>query len=202
MVSQADCSADRERIPVAISERHVHLTQDVIERLFCDRYHLHEEFRASQPTQFAAQESVTLVGPRGRIAGVRVIGPPRAQNQVEISQTDCQTLGISAPLRNSSDIEDTPGILIEGPRASVRLERGLIRLVRHVHMAPAEAQRLGVEDGDHIDLAAQGTDRRTLFGNVLVRVSCAYRSEFHLDLDEANAAGLTSGAFVTMEKRI
>jgi putative phosphotransacetylase len=115
------------RIPVAVSERHVHLTQSIIEQLFCDKYRLHEHSRVSQPTQFAALETVTLVGPRGRIANVRVIGPARDDNQVEISQSDAQALGVGAPLRESGDLKDSPGILVEGPRACVRLDHGVIR---------------------------------------------------------------------------
>jgi len=192
----------RGRLAVAVLDRHAHLTQDVIERLFCDKYHLHEAYRASQPTQYAAQESVTLVGPRGRIENVRVIGPPRAENQIEISQTDAETLGIRAPLRNSGDLRDTPGILIVGPRERVRLERGVIRVMRHVHLEPLEAARLGIKDGDHIDLAADHNDRHTQFRDVLVRVSPAYRGEFHLDAEESTAAGLDSSACVIIEERV
>jgi propanediol utilization protein len=189
----------RERIPVVVSERHVHLTQDFIEQLFCDRYRLHEDSKASQPTQFAARESVTLIGPRGRLANVRVIGPPRADNQVEISQTDAQLLGVPAPMRESGDLKDTPGIFIEGPRGSVRLDHGIIRTLRHIHMPPTEADRRGLKDRDHIDVTNDGPHPHTLFCDVLVRVSPAARSELHLDADESRAAGLHSGAYVAIK---
>jgi propanediol utilization protein len=188
------------RVPVVVSAAHVHLTQAVIEQLFCDRYQLHEHSRLGQPTQYAAVESVTLIGPHGRIPNVRVIGPPRPVNQVELSPTDALTLGIDAPVRTSGDLEGTPGIVIEGPRTSVRLERGAIRGLRHLHMSPLDAGRLGLNDRDRI---AVGTGRHTgriLFRDVLVRVSADYRLELHLDADEGKAARLKSGDHVILRK--
>ena len=187
------------RIPVALAERHAHLTQEVIEQLFCDRYRLHEAARASQPTQFAAQELVTLVGPRGRIPNVRIIGPPRADNQVEISLSDASLLGIAVPMRESGDLKDTPGVFIEGPRTCVRLDHGLIRALRHVHMNPTEAARRGLRDGDRIDVIREGENPRTVFCDVLVRVSAAFRSEFHVDAEEGAAAGLQPGSLVAVK---
>lgn len=187
-----------ESIPVVISERHVHLAQDVIEQLFCDHYQLHEESRVSQPSQFAARESVTLVGPRGRIANVRVIGPPRAHNQVEISEADGELLGISAPLRETGDLKDTPGVSVEGPRARVRLAHGVIRALRHIHLHPLDAAGQGLRDGDRIDVCVDGTSS-ALFAAVLVRVSPVFRSELHIDADDARAAGLQAGALVALQ---
>jgi len=190
------------RIPVAVSERHVHLTQSIIEQLYCDKYHLHEHSRVSQPTQFAARETVTLVGPRGRIPNVRVIGPARDDNQVEISQTDALTLGVrSPPLRESGDVKDSPGIVVEGPRACVRLDHGVIRTLRHVHLASAEAASHGLKDRDRIDVTKEGAYSHTLFCDVLVRVSPGCKSELHLDPDECDAAGLNTGAYVAIKRR-
>jgi propanediol utilization protein len=189
------------RIPVAVSERHVHLTQSIIEQLFCDKYHLHEHARVSQPTQFAALETVTLVGPRGRIANVRVIGPARDDNQVEISLTDALVLGVGAPLRESGDIKDSPGILVEGPRACIRLDHGVIRALRHIHLAADEAARHGLKDRDRIDVTKEGAHPHTLFCDVLVRVSPGCKSELHLDPDECGAAGLHTGAFVALKHK-
>ncbi len=188
------------RIPVAISARHVHLTESAIEALFCDKYHLHVHAGLAQPGQFAAEECVTLVGPHGRIPHVRIVGPPRAENQVELSRTDALTLGIKAPVRESGDLAGTPGLLVEGPRGSVKLESGVICALRHVHMSPEEAKRLGFKDQDRIELAAQSNDRSMLFRDVVVRVSPAYRLEMHLDTDEGNAAGLQSGDYVVLRK--
>jgi propanediol utilization protein len=189
------------RIPVAVSERHVHLTQSIIEQLFCDKYHLHEHSRVSQPTQFAALETVTLVGPRGRIPNVRVIGPARDDNQIEISQSDARALGVGAPLRESGDVKDSPGILVEGPRACVRLYHGVIRSLRHIHLAAAEAARHGLKDRDRIDVIKEGTHPHTLFCDVLVRVSPGCKSELHLDPDECDAAGLRAGAYVAIKRK-
>jgi propanediol utilization protein len=189
------------RITVAVSERHVYLTQSVIEQLFCDKYHLHEQSPVSQPTQFAARETVTLVGPRGRIADVRVIGPARNDNQVEISQSDARALGVGAPLRESGDVKDSPGIFVEGPRARVRLDHGVIRTLRHVHLASAEAASHGLKDRDRIDVTEEGAHPHTLFCDVLVRVSPGCKSELHLDPDECDAAGLHTGAYVAIKRK-
>jgi propanediol utilization protein len=189
------------RIPVAVSERHVHLTQSITEQLFCDKYRLHEHARVSQPTQFAALETVTLVGPRGRIANVRVIGPVRDDNQVEISLSDALALGVDAPLRESGDVKDSPGILVEGPRTCVRLDHGVIRTLRHIHLASAEAERHGLKDRDRIDVTKEGPHPHTLFCDVLVRVSPGCKSELHLDPDECDAAGLHTGAFVAIKRK-
>jgi propanediol utilization protein len=189
------------RIPVAVSERHVHLTQSIIEQLFCDKYHLHEHARLSQPTQFAARETVTVVGPRGRISNVRVIGPARDDNQVEISQSDALALGVSAPLRESGDVKDSPGILVEGPRGCVRLDHGVIRTLRHIHLATDEAARHGLKDRDRVDVAKEGAHPHTLFCDVLVCVSSDCQTELHLDPDESDAAGLSTGAYVAIKHK-
>ncbi len=186
------------RIPVAIAAPHVHLTQAVIEELFCDKYRLHELSKLVQPTQYAALESVTLIGPRGRLSNVRVIGPPRSVTQVELSQTDALKLGIDAPVRGSNDLERTPGILIEGPRARVRIERGVVRALRHIHMTPSDADRLGFKDGERVAVTDEHHHGQVLFRDVLVRVSPDCRLELHLDADEGDAAALHSGDYVIL----
>jgi propanediol utilization protein len=187
-------------IPVAISSRHVHLTASVIEALFCDRYRLHVGAELGQTHQFAALECVTLIGPTGhRLRDVRVIGPARAVNQIEISRTDAQTLGIRAPTRESGDLIGTPGIIIEGPRSRVPLGTGVICAHRHIHMAPADAERLCLKDRDRVEVATEGNNRGLLFRDVLVRVSPGYRLELHLDTDEANAAGLRDGDYAVLQ---
>jgi propanediol utilization protein len=198
---QDEQTPDPERIPVAVSERHVHLTQSVIEQLFCDKYRLHENARVSQPAHFAALETVTLIGPRGRIANVRVIGPARDDNQIEISQTDALALGVGAPLRESGDVKDSPGLLLEGPRACVRLDHGVIRTLHHIHLGTDEAARHGLKDRDRIDVANEGAHPHTLFCDVLVRVSSGCKTELHLDPDESDAAGLRTGAYVAIKRK-
>jgi len=180
-------------IPVAISARHVHLTQSSIERLFGADYQLQVYAPLGQPGQFAAAETVTLVGARGRLAHVRIVGPPRKEDQVEISRSDAFVLGIDAPLRESGNLPNSPGIVVEGPVGSVTLDHGVICALRHIHMSPADADTLGLKDQDRVEVALESQERRLIFGDVVVRVSPEYRLELHLDTDEGNAAGLRAG---------
>jgi acetate kinase len=185
-------------IPMAISARHVHLTQASVEILFGAGHLLQVHSPLSQPGQYAAEEVVTLVGPKGRLTHVRVIGPPRAQDQVELAHTDEIVLGVDAPLRESGDLAGTPGIVIEGPMGSVSLQRGVICALRHIHMSPADAEVLGLKNHDKVAVVVMAGKRRLIFGDVIVRVSPSFRLELHLDSDEGNAAGLSSGAEVLL----
>ena len=180
-------------IPMAISVRHVHLTQETVERLFGAGYLLNVRSPLSQPGQYAAEETVTLVGPRGRLPHVRIVGPTRSADQVELSRTDEIELGCDAPVRESGDLTDSPGIVIEGPAGRVTLQHGVIRAVRHIHMSPADADVLGLKDHDQVSVAVIAGNRRLIFGDIVVRVSPSYRMELHLDSDEGNATGLRSG---------
>ena len=180
-------------IPIAISARHVHLTQRTVERLFGPGHVLSVHSPLFQPGQYAANETVTLSGPRGRLNHVRIVGPPRTADQVELARTDEIVLGIDAPLRESGDLADTPGIAIEGPAGTVTLAHGVICALRHIHMSVADADVLGLKNGDRAAVAVIRNNRRVIFGDVVVRVSPAFRLELHLDTDEANAAGVQSG---------
>ncbi len=146
----------------------------------------------SQPGQFACEEKVTLVGPRGVIENVRVLGPARKQSQVEISITDSFKLGVQAPIRDSGDLQGSAGITMVGPAGSVTLKEGCIVAARHIHMHTTDARRFGVKDGDRVNVKATGP-RGVVFSQVLIRVSENYRLEMHLDVDEANAAALKNG---------
>jgi acetate kinase len=185
-------------IPVAISVRHVHLTQETVERLFGAGYLLNVRSHLSQPGQYAARETVTLVGPRGRLTHVRIVGPPRSEDQVELSRTDEIELGIDAPLRESGDLSNTPGIVIEGPVGRVTLQRGVICALRHIHMSPADADVLGLKNHDQVSVAVVAGNRRLTFDDIAVRVSPEFTLELHLDSDEGNAAGLCSGTEVLL----
>jgi acetate kinase len=176
------------RIPVAISNRHVHLSVATIDKLFGAGYQLQKRTDLSQHGQFAAQETVALVGPRGRIDKVRVMGPPRKEDQVEISRTDEFTLGIDAPVRLSGDLANTPGITLEGPQRQYTIPRGVICARRHIHMNPADATRFGVNDRDSVDVRIDSDGRDLTFSDVIVRVSPDYELEMHVDTDEGNAA--------------
>lgn len=180
-------------IPVAVSARHVHLDQQTIEQLFGAGHRLQVRTPLSQPGQFAATETVALRGPRGRIDAVRIVGPARPQNQVEISRSDEFLLGLDAPVRLSGDLEATPGITLEGPAGSVHVDTGVVIAWRHIHMNPAEALELGVRDHDSVRVAIDSEGRDLVFGDVAVRVADNYRLELHLDTDEANACGLKHG---------
>jgi acetate kinase len=185
--------AMQNQIPLAISARHVHLKQATIDALFGPGHVLRVKAPLSQPGQFAAEETVTLVGPRGRLEQVRVLGPPRAADQVELARSDEIALGIDAPLRLSGDLQQTPGIEVIGPAGRVRLASGVVTALRHIHMSPADAERLGVRDRQCVSVAVDSDGRDLLFGDVVVRVSPQFRLELHLDTDEANAAGVREG---------
>ncbi|MDQ2639617.1 MAG: phosphate propanoyltransferase [Pseudomonadota bacterium] len=178
-------------IPVAVSARHVHPSQQTLDVLFGRGHALKVNCALSQPGQFAAVETVSLVGPRGRLDGVRLLGPPRAVDQVELSRSDEIALGIDAPLRVSGDLVDTPGIQLVGPAGSVRLAAGVVTPVRHIHMNPADAERLGVQDRQRVSVAVDSEGRDLVFQDVVVRVSPDFQLELHLDTDEGNAAGVT-----------
>lgn len=181
------------RVPIAVSARHAHLSQPTLDRLFGPGYELQICRGLSQTGQFSAQETVTLIGPHGRLEKVRLMGPPRAIDQIEVSQSDEIALGIDAPLRISGDLTDTPGITVEGPAGRVALAGGVITAKRHIHVGTHEAQRLGLRDGQTVAVRVDSNGRDLIFGDVTVRVAPAFRFELHLDTDEANAAGIRNG---------
>jgi acetate kinase len=185
--------SEPRRIPVAISAHHVHLTQATIDLLFGKSYVLQPRSPLSQPGQFAAVDTVTLIGPLGRLEHVRVLGPPRAADQVEVSRTDQRTLGLDAPLRLSGDLDSTPGVVLEGPKGKAALAKGVVCALRHIHMSPSDAEDLNVRDHDVVEVAVESAGRHVVFGDVVIRVSPDYRLELHLDTDEGNAAGVGPG---------
>lgn len=191
---------DRARAPapgpiaIAISARHVHLTAETFAALFGAGATPTHHKDISQPGQFACKEMVNLVGPRGRIDGVRLLGPLRSKNQVEVSRTDEFKLGVDAPIRDSGNTEGSAPIVLEGPKGTVALGEGLICAKRHIHMAPADAERFAVRDGDEVEVAITGGPRDLVFGDVLVRVSPKFVLEMHIDTDEGNAAELNANA--------
>ena len=143
---------------------------------------------------------MSLIGPKGRLTDVRVIGPPRKANQVELSRADALKLGIDAPMRTPDDLKGTPGILIKGPRTQVALAQGVIQARAHLHMSPEDADRLGLADQDRVDVVDESDARRMLFRDVPVRVSHDHLLELHLDADEGKAAGLAPGDHVLLRK--
>jgi acetate kinase len=178
---------------IEVSAHHIHLSQEHVERLFGSGHQLTRQSDLSQPGQFACQEQLAIVGPKGRIDRVRVLGPARKATQVEIAMTEQFKLGIHPPIRESGDLQDTPGCTLEGPAGSVVLERGVICARRHVHMTPADALRYGVRDKSTVRVRVTG-DRELVFGDVLVRVDPNFALAAHIDTDEANAANVQTGA--------
>ncbi|HWQ78604.1 MAG TPA: phosphate propanoyltransferase [Anaerovoracaceae bacterium] len=187
--------AKEEGIVVGVSNRHLHLSKEDFAALFGPNRELTKIKDLAQPGEFAAAETVNLIGPKGVIKNVRVLGPCRTNTQVEISRTDSYLLGIRAPVRESGKIEGTPGVVIEGPNGKISTERGLIVALRHIHLDTESAQRYGVKNGDTVSVKAGG-ERGAVFDNVLARVSDQYVREMHLDTDEANAADVKSGDYV------
>ncbi|HEY0682258.1 MAG TPA: phosphate propanoyltransferase [Steroidobacter sp.] len=184
------------KVPVAVSARHAHLSAATLHQLFGEGYELHVRSWLTQTGQYSAQETVSLVGPHGRIDRVRLMGPPRQRDQIELSRSDECTLGVAAPLRVSGDVANTPGLQIVGPAGSVMVSNGVITARRHIHMNPDEARQLGFRHGQVVSAKVDSDGRDLTFGDVIVRVAPDYRLELHLDTDEANAAGVTNGSYV------
>ncbi|MGG1675331.1 phosphate propanoyltransferase [Neobacillus sp. NRS-1170] len=181
-----------KQVPIAASNRHIHLSPEHVERLFGRGYQLNKLKDLSQPNQFAAKETVTLIGPKGKIPNVRVLGPSRGNTQVEVSLFDGFTIGVKPPVRNSGDIKGSESITIQGPRGQITINEGLICAARHIHMHTSDGEAFGVEDGDVVQVKVDGP-RGITFSNVLIRVSPKYKLEMHIDLDEANAANIKNG---------
>jgi len=187
-------------IPVGVSNRHFHISQRDLETLFGPGHQLTQLRLISQKGQFAANERLCVVGPKGKIERVRIVGPVRSQTQLEISRTDAVILGIDPPVRYSGDLKGSAGARLVGPKGDLIVAEGIIIAQRHVHMSPDDARRFGVKDRDRVVLAPVGKesspeseDRSVIFDNVLIRVDESFVLDFHLDTDEANASGLVTG---------
>ena len=175
---------------VNVSARHVHLTREAVEALFGKGYELSVHKWLYQEGFFAAKESVTLIGPRSRvISNLRILGPCRPENQVELALTDARALGFDVPLRNSGDVKGTPGCMLMGPAGFYEMDCGVIRAARHVHMGPSDAQFYGVKDKDFMKLRVLG-ENPIVFEKVLCRVGEKLRLEVHIDTDEGNACDM------------
>ncbi len=181
---------ERLFVELEASARHVHLTEADARALF--GHGLTPKRELSQPGQFVCEERVALVGPKGTIERVAVLGPARPESQAEISLTDARALGVNVPVRLSGDIRDTPGIRLRGERGEVSLCQGLIAAKRHIHMTPRAAAMQGVKNGDVVRLQCL-TARPVILEDVAVRVSDKFRTYAHLDFDEANACAFAPG---------
>ena len=177
------------KVLVETSARHVHVTAADLATLFGADAALTKKKDLSQPGQFASMERVDIVGPKGEMKGVSILGPVRPASQVEIALTDARKLGITAPIRESGDIAGTPGCKLVGPKGEVELKEGVIAAKRHIHFTPAEAAEAGVQDKQVVSVKVDTDGRSLIFGDVVCRVSPKFAPAMHLDTDEANAAG-------------
>ncbi len=185
---------EKRLVPVGLSNRHCHLSQADIDVLFGQGYELTKFKDLKQPGQFACEEKIEVVGPKGSFT-MRVLGPARSASQVEVSVTDGFAMGINPPVMGSGSLEGTPGAKLVGPKGEVVIECGVIAAARHIHMTPDEAAELKVEDKQLVSVRFGG-ERALVFENVLCRVNKDFALEFHADIDEGNAAGLKNGDVV------
>ncbi|MFD3446726.1 ethanolamine utilization phosphate acetyltransferase EutD [Microbacteriaceae bacterium 4G12] len=187
-------------IEVEASGRHVHLSRKEIEALFGEGYQLTKLRNLSQPGQFLSKEKVTLIGPKGVLQGVAILGPERSETQVEISQTDALLLGIHAPIRESGHLDGTPPIILATNNCAVRIEKGAIVVKRHIHVSLQDAEKFQVQDKEIAQVKVFGK-RPLIFDDVVIRVSPNYQTYMHIDYDEANACGFTKGTLATIVKK-
>ena len=180
------------KIIVETSARHVHVTQEDLEILFGKGYSLTPKKNLSQPGQYASEERVDIVGPKKELKNVSILGPVRTASQVEISLTDARSIGVDAPVRESGDIEGTPGCILRGPAGEVTLGKGVIVAKRHIHTTPEDAAALGVTDKEIVGVRCGANGRHIVFGDVVVRVNPNFATAMHIDTDESNAAGVPS----------
>ncbi|HEV3261038.1 MAG TPA: phosphate propanoyltransferase [Gemmataceae bacterium] len=188
------------RLVVNISARHCHVTQEDLERLFGKGHKLTPMKALYQDGFFAAEETVTIIGPRHRmIPNLRILGPCRDHSQIELAFTDAISLGLDVPVRRSGDHRDSPGCYLLGPAGMIELPRGVIRHERHVHMGPADAVHYGVKDGDRLSLRVRSSSS-AVFEDLLCRLAPGTKLEVHLDTDEGNACDLTHATKVELFK--
>ena len=177
------------KIMVETSARHLHVSEEDLVKLFGEGAKLSNKKDLSQPGQFATNEKVEVVGPKGSLK-MSILGPTRPQTQVEVALTDARKLGLNPPIRESGCLEGTPGCKLIGPAGEVEIPCGVIVAKRHIHFNPQEAEQAGVKDKQIVSVKVDYNDRALVFGDVIVRVSPKYAAAMHIDTDEANAAGL------------
>jgi putative phosphotransacetylase len=183
------------KVEIGISNKHAHLSDGDLAVLFGAGHKLTLKKELKQPGQFAAEELVDVVGPKGTLKGIRVLGPTRKESQVELAMTDARTIGLQLPVRESGVLDGSPGVKLVGPAGEVQLSKGAIVALRHIHLSPSQAAEAGVKDKDWVTVKASGT-RPLIFEKVLIRSGDAHTSEMHVDTDEGNAAGLANGDVV------
>ncbi|MBR2134483.1 MAG: phosphate propanoyltransferase [Eubacterium sp.] len=189
------------QVLVEISARHVHVSQQDLETLFGKGYELTVKKMLSQPGQFACEERVKVIGAKSEFPAVSILGPVRPETQVELSLTDARSIGVTAPVRESGDLEGTGTCKLVGPAGEVEISKGVIAAKRHIHATPADAEKMGLENGQIVSVEIPTANGRSLtFGDVVVRVSENYALAMHIDTDEANAAGMAPNTMATVIK--
>jgi len=186
------------KVLVEVSARHVHLSKVDLETLFGKGYQLHVKKMLSQPGQYAAEERVNVIGPKREISGVSILGPTRSKTQIELSQTDARSIGVSAPLRESGDITGSAPCKIVGPKGTIELNEGIIIAKRHIHLTPADANKFGLKDKDVVSVKIDTDGRGVIFGDVVIRVRDDFSSAMHIDTDEGNAANISGEVYGTI----
>lgn len=197
--AESPANTDPFLVPVGISNRHIHLSRSDMDALFGPGSQLTRKTALKQPGQYGAEETLTLRGPKGEIGKVRVLGPLRKETQIEVSIADGFVLGIKPPMRMSGKLENSPGIELVGPHGTVKKESGVIVALRHIHMLPAEAEKLGLRNGDEVDVVVEGV-RGGVMHHVTIRAAEASSPEMHIDVEEANAFGLKNNVLVRIVK--
>lgn len=180
------------KVPVGLSNKHLHVCAADVEKLFGKGYKLTPAKELKQPGQYACEEKVDIVGPKGTLKGVRILGPERPETQVELALTDARAIGVSVPIRESGKLEGTPGVKLIGPAGEVDLDHGAIAALRHIHLSITQAEEAGVKDKQMVSVRFGG-ERGLMFDNVLIRSGDGHTNEIHLDTDEGNAAGINNG---------
>jgi len=180
------------KVEIGISNKHLHLSDTDLAALFGAGHKLTVKKELKQPGQYAAEELVDVVGPKGTLKGLRVLGPTRKESQVELAQTDARSIGLTLPVRESGVLDGSPGVKLVGPAGEITLPKGAIIALRHIHLSPAQAKEAGVKDKDMVTVKTSGS-RPLIFENVLIRSLEGFVNEMHVDTDEGNAAGITNG---------
>lgn len=184
------------KVLIETSARHVHLSKEHIDKLFGEGHELTFKKALSQPGQFACEERVTVVGEKKEIKNVSILGPARSATQVEISLTDARSIGCVAPIRESGDIAGSGACKIIGPCGEIEISEGVIAAKRHIHLTPETAKEMGVSDKQIVNVKIDSDGRKTVFGDVVIRVSDKFSPAMHIDTDESNAAGVVPGMMV------
>ena len=178
----------KKEILVETSARHVHVTREALDILFGEGYELTKKKDLSQPGQFACEERVAVVGPKGQFPAVSILGPIRPETQVELSLTDARSIGVTAPVRESGDVAGSGACKLVGPKGEVEIDCGVIAAQRHIHATPADAEKYGLQDKQIVSVRIDSDGRKLIFDDVVVRVSPKYFWAMHIDTDESNAA--------------